>query len=85
MRKSKDGKKKLLFVLNMTPIMREDFEVGVPAKKKCKLVLNSDEVRFGGNGNEIPLSITPTAEECDNLPYRIKINLAPFSAAVFEI
>lgn len=85
MRKSKDGKKKLLFVLNMTPIMRENFEVGVPTKKKCKLVLNSDEVRFGGNGNEIPANITPTAEECDNLPYRIKFNLAPFSAAVFEI
>ena len=85
MRKSKDGKKKLLFVLNMTPIMRENFEVGVPDKKKCKLLLNSDEVRFGGNGNEIPAAITPTAEECDNLPYRIKFNLAPCSAAVFEI
>ena len=84
-RKSKDGKKKLLFVLNMTPIKRENFEVGVPGKKKCKLVLNSDEVRFGGNGNEIPATITPTAEECDNLPYRIKFDLAPFSAAVFEI
>ena len=85
MRKSKDGKKKLLFVLNMTPIMRENFEVGVPGKKKCKLVLNSDEVRFGGNGNVIPTTITPTEEECDNLPYRIKFNLAPCSAAVFEI
>ena len=85
MRKSKDGKKKLLFVLNMTPIKRENFEVGVPGKKKCKLVLNSDEVRFGGNGNEILATITPTAEECDNLPYRIKFDLAPFSAAVFEI
>ena len=69
----------------MTPIMRENFEVGVPTKKKCKLVLNSDEVRFGGNGNEIPANITPTEEECDKLPYRIKFNLAPFSAAVFEI
>jgi len=85
MRKSKDGKKKLLFVLNMTPIMRENFEVGVPEKKKCKLILNSDDVRFGGNGNEIPATITPTEEECDNLPYRIKFDLAPCSAAVFEI
>ncbi len=85
MRKSKDGKKKLLFVLNMTPIKRDNFEVGVPGKKKCKLVLNSDEVRFGGNGNEIPATITPMKEECDNLPYRIKFDLAPFSAAVFEI
>jgi len=85
MRKSKDGKKKLLFVLNMTPIMRENFEVGVPGKKKCKLVLNSDEVRFGGNGNVISDVIIPTEEECDKLPYRIKFDLAPLSAAVFEI
>jgi len=85
MRKSKDGKKKLLFVLNMTPIKREDFEVGVPGKKKCMLLLNSDEVRFGGNGSEIPVTIMPTKEECDNLPYRIKFDLPPFSAAVFEI
>lgn len=85
MRKSKDGKKKLLFVLNMTPIKRENFDVGVPGRKKCKLLLNSDDVRFGGNGNEIPNVITPKKEKCDNLPYRITFDLPPFSAAVFEI
>jgi len=85
MRKSKDGKKKLLFVLNMTPIKRENFDVGVPGRKKAKLILNSDDVRFGGNGNEIPATITPKKEECDNLPYRITFDLPPFAAAVFEI
>ena len=85
MRKSKDGKKKLLFVLNMTPIKRENFDVGVPGRKKAKLILNSDDVRFGGNGNEIPAMITPKKQECDNLPYRITFDLPPFSAAVFEI
>ncbi len=85
MRKSKDGKKKLLFVLNMTPIKRENFDVGVPGRKKAKLILNSDDVRFGGNGNEIPAVITPKKQECDNLPYRITFDLPPFSAAVFEI
>jgi len=84
-RKSKDGKKKLLFVLNMTPIKRENFDVGVPGRKKAKLILNSDDVRFGGNGNEIPAAITPKKEECDNLPYRITFDLPPFSSAVFEI
>ena len=84
-RKTKDGKKKLLFVLNMTPIKREGFEVGVPGRKKCKLILNSDDVRFGGNGGEIPSVITPKKEECDNLPYRITFDLPPFASAVFEI
>ena len=84
-RKSKDGKKKLLFVLNMTPIKREAFEVGVPGRKKAKLILNSDDVRFGGNGNEIPAEIKPEKGECDGKPYSIGFSLPPFTSAVFQI
>ena len=84
-RKSRDGKKKLLFVLNMTPIMREQYAVGVPSDKKVKLILNSDDTKFGGNGHFIPDSIMPKPYECDNRPYTLNFDLPPFSAAVFEI
>lgn len=84
-RKCPDSSKKLLFVLNMTPIMREHYTVGVPGKKKAKLLLNSDDIRFGGNGNEIPASITPLKSPCDDRDYLIDFNLPPFSAAVFEV
>lgn len=82
-RKSADGKKNLLFVLNMTPVRREDYCVGVPKKKKYRLMLNSDEKRFGGNGAEIPSEIAAKAEVCDGKPYRITFDLPPCSAAVF--
>ena len=84
-RKTADGKKKFLFVLNMTPIQRDDYRVGVDAAKKCKLVLNSDDVRFGGNGNEIPAEIKPVKGECDGKPYSIGFSLPPFTSAVFQI
>ena len=84
-RKTADGKKKFLFVLNMTPIQRDDYRVGVDASKKCKLVLNSDDVRFGGNGNEIPAEIKPVKGECDGKPYSIGFSLPPFTSAVFQI
>ncbi len=84
-RKTSDGKKKLLFVLNMTPICREGYTVGVPTSKKAKLILNSDDTRFGGNGGEIAKTITPVKQECDNREYMIQFDLAPFSAVVFEI
>lgn len=84
-RKTSDDKKKLLFVLNMTPIYRENYTVGVPEVKKCRLVLNSDETRFGGNGNEIPKQIQSIKEECDYRPATLCFNLAPFSAVIFEI
>ena len=84
-RKTADGKKKFLFVLNMTPIQRDDYRVGVDSSKKCKLVLNSDDVRFGGNGNEIPAEIKPVKGECDGKPYSIGFSLPPFTSAVFQI
>ena len=41
-RKCPSNKHKLLFVMNMTPVERKGYRVGVPAKKKYKLLLNSD-------------------------------------------
>ena len=46
-RHSKGKKKNLLFVCNFTPVAREDYRVGVPTKRQCKLVLNSDEKEIG--------------------------------------
>ena len=82
-RKDETGKNNILFVLNMTPMMREGYKVGVPKKKKYKLLLNSDEKRFGGNGNVIPAEISAVKGECDFRDYSITFDLPPFTAAVF--
>lgn len=80
---SESRRRNLLFVLNMTPVERKDYCVGVPKKKKYNLVLNSCEKRFGGNGETVPASITATAEPCDNRPYRITFDLPAYGALVF--
>ena len=84
-RKSADGKKKLLFIMNMTPMEWEDYRVGVPGRKKCKLLLNSDEIRFGGKGVEIANEIIPEKEPWDARPYSIAFTLPPFGSAVFQL
>lgn len=76
-------KRNLLFVLNMTPVERKDYCVGVPKKKNYNLVLNSCEKRFGGNGENVPASILAKAEPCDNRPYRITFDLPAYGAVVF--
>lgn len=82
-RKTNDGKNSLLFVLNMTPMYWQDFRIGVWAKTKYKLVLNSDEERFGGDGEKLPAII-----EADEIPqngkmYSLSFDLGPYMAAVF--
>lgn len=83
-RKSSEGKKSLLFVLNMTPVDRKNYTVGVPKKKKYKLLLNSDEKRFGGNGAEIPAEIAAAKDDCDRKPYMLMFDLPANGAVIFE-
>ena len=80
---SESRRRNLLFVLNMTPVERKDYCVGVPKKKKYNLVLNSCEKRFGGNGETVLASITAKEEPCDNRPYRITFDLPAYGALVF--
>lgn len=84
-RKAENGKNNLLFVLNMTPITRENYKVGVPKKKKYKLLLNSDEERFGGAGNVIPgeLMAVLEKEKVNYQKYNICFDLPGYTAAVF--
>lgn len=84
MRHSKDGKKNLLFVCNFTPMERPDYRVGVPRRKQLKLVLNSDDEKYGGKGEERPLIYKPVKQECDGQKYSFAYPLPAYGVAVFE-
>ena len=83
-RKSRDGKNNMIFVLNMTPMQLDKYSVGVPKKGKYKLVLNSDEKRFAGNGHELPDELKAKEFECDGRQYAITFDLPPYGAAVYS-
>ena len=83
-RHSKDNKKNLLFVCNFTPMERPDYRVGVPRRKQLKLILNSDDTKYGGKGEERPLVYKPVKQECDGRPYSIAYPLPSYGVAVFE-
>ena len=82
-RKDETGKNNIMFVINMTPMMWENYMIGVPKKKKYKLLLNSDDKRFGGQGHEIPAEINAVKGECNFKKYNISFDLPPYTAAVF--
>ncbi len=83
-RHSKDKKKNLLFVCNFTPMARPDYRVGVPRGKQYKLVINSDELRYGGTGAERPLIYKGVKQECDGRPFSFAYDLPPYGVAIFE-
>ncbi len=83
-RKSKNGKKNLLFICNFTPMEREDYRVGAPTKGTYKLILNSDDSRFGGSGRRRPVSYKTVKAECDGRDYSFAYPLPAYGVAVFE-
>ena len=83
-RHSKGKKKNLLFVCNFTPVAREDYRVGVPTKRQCKLVQNSDEKEYGGSGEKRTEIYKPVKKECDGQKYSFAYPLPAYGVAVFE-
>ena len=83
-RHSKGKKKDLLFVCNFTPVAREDYRVGVPTKRQCRLVLNSDEKEYGGSGEKRKEIYKPVKKECDGQKYSFAYPLPAYGVAVFE-
>ena len=82
-RKSSTKRNRLLFVINMTPVKREAYRVPVPVLKKYRLLLNSDEERFGGFGNPVKEEICAEKVPWHNHKYSIEVDLPPYAACVF--
>ena len=83
-RKSKNGKNNLLFVINFTPVAREDYRVGVPKNKTYKLVLNSEDPKFNGTDKDRKESYRAVKKECDGRQYSIAYPLPAYGVAVFK-
>lgn len=81
-RKDRSGKKNLLFVVNMTPVPRPDYRVGVPKRGKYTLLFDENGAR-PGRVSDLP-SVKAVRQECDGRPYSIAHPLAGFGCAVYR-
>ena len=84
---SRIGKKasdRMIIVMNVTPIVRNDWEIYVYGKKKWKEVFNSNDAAYWGTGNvfnpEIKSTLVDKATNC----YRITLNLPPLAAIILK-
>ena len=82
-RKSPTGRNNLLFVINYTPVAREDYRVGVPKRKQYKLILNSKDPKFGGDTPVEQTVYKAVKKECDGRDYSFAYPLPAYGVAVF--
>jgi 1,4-alpha-glucan branching enzyme len=84
LRKSNKDKDMLIILINLTPVARNNYKVGVPFKGKWKQVFNTDAEAFFGAGKTVDTPYVPEAGLCHGRPYAIYIDIPPLTAIVLK-
>ena len=83
----KEEEKDIYVALNMVPQPLEGYKIPVYEKGIYKIVLNTDDMMFGGSGyptdTDMNGCVVAVDEPYNGLPYHIKINLPPLAGIYF--
>ncbi|MCA0374865.1 MAG: 1,4-alpha-glucan branching protein GlgB [Gemmatimonadetes bacterium] len=69
-------------VLNLTPVPRAAYRLGVPQAGRYQVALNSDEARFGGSDYATAFTVDADGAPWHGFPQSIEIALPPLSMLV---
>ncbi|QNK62976.1 1,4-alpha-glucan branching protein GlgB [Pedobacter sp. PAMC26386] len=83
-RKGHKAKDTLIIILNMTPVYRQNYKIGLPFKASWKEIFNSDATEFFGSGKLNATVFLPEAIKANGRDYSIAINIAPLGAMVLK-
>ena len=84
-RLGEDGDKPVLAVFNFTPVVRENWRIGVPATGRWAERLNTDASIYGGSGVGNLGGVDSSPEGCDGQSQSVSLTLPPLSAMFFEL
>ena len=83
LRRDESRKKSLLFVINFTPVAREDYRVGVPHAGSYRLILDETEGLYTLRKKRA-VSYRAKPGECDQRPFYLEAPLPAYGVRIFE-
>ena len=84
-RKGNDSKNDLIVICNFTPVVRENYRIGIPRKGELVELFNSDAKLFGGSGVQQNGKLKVEATPYDGREYSIALTLPPLAISVFKM
>ena len=84
-RKGNDSKNDLIVICNFTPVVRENYRIGIPRKGELVELFNSDAKLFGGSGVQQNGKLKVEATPYDGRDYSIALTLPPLAISVFKM
>jgi len=75
----------LLVIVNATPVVRHSYRLGVPAAGWYEMLLNTDQIEFGGSG-----AVSSPGEKAEAIPshgqeYSISVDLPPLATLFLHV
>jgi 1,4-alpha-glucan branching enzyme len=84
MRQNQDGSRRCAVIMNLTPVLRHNYRIGVPEGGYWKEVLNTDAGHYAGS-NQGNLGGTQADEwKTHGQPYSLNLTLPPLSVVVLS-
>ncbi len=83
-RKDKKGEESIVVVCNFKPNSYQNYWVGVKQEGTYQQLLNTDLIKYGGNGEENPVEINTKEWNNHHWPYALEINVPPISVLMFK-
>jgi 1,4-alpha-glucan branching enzyme len=83
-RKGENEKDNLIIVLNLTPVPRENYRIGLPKSGSLKQVFNSDDKKYYGTGEYKNTKLTAEEKEWNNRQHSLELTLPPLSMIAFK-
>jgi 1,4-alpha-glucan branching enzyme len=83
-RKGNDPKNDLVIILNMTPVTRQNYRIGVLESGTWKEIFNSDDKKFWGSGCVNPEKLKTEAVEWQWQKNSVVLNVPPLGAVVLK-
>jgi 1,4-alpha-glucan branching enzyme len=84
MRGEPGGEDPILVALNFTPVPRQDFVIPTPEDGRYRVVLNSDDPVYGGEGLPVPPLVDSRSVPTHGRAHRVTLPLPGFSVLILK-
>ncbi|MFY9243510.1 MAG: 1,4-alpha-glucan branching protein GlgB [Polaribacter sp.] len=83
-RKGENEKDNVIIILNLTPIPRLSYRIGLPKSGTIKEIFNSDETKYYGSGNFKNKNLKSEEKSWNRREHSIELNLPPLGMLAFK-
>jgi 1,4-alpha-glucan branching enzyme len=75
----------VVIALNLTPVPRNEYRLGVPRTGRYRELLNSDAASYGGGDLGNPNGVRAEKIPCHGQPYSVRLTLPPLAAVFLKL